>query len=151
MSRRPRHVVMSGNDDCDPHRMSAEARCENYVHVAETTHIHFSFDIAYVDSTMVWRDGAKVDVRRERLSWCLENAKRDPFKLFVIIGDPPPPDNPRITVYRMSPGWENLLDGWEGNSLPNVFLQDARRQQNEPLKDFLSPVVQAWRSLQADR
>ena len=148
MSRRPRHLVISGNDDCDVHRMSAEARCENYVHVSETTHVHFLFDIAYVDSTMAWRQGDGVDVRRERLAWCLDNAKSDPRKLFVIIKDSPLPEHPNITVYRSTPGWENLLDEWEGKFQPNVFFQEDKWRQNEPLEDFLSSVVQAWQSLQ---
>jgi hypothetical protein len=127
--------------------MSAEERCENYVHVMETSHIHFVFDIAYVDSTTAWREGTNVDVRRERLAWCLENARSQPRNLFVIIKDPPPPDDPSIVWYRPGPGWETLLEDWEGRSLPNVLFQEGRRSQNQPLEAFLLPAVQAWNSL----
>jgi hypothetical protein len=149
VSKGPRHLVISGLDDVDPHRMSAEARCENYVHVGETTHVHFPFDIAYVDSSAVYREGRAVDVRRDRLAWCLDQARTYPDRLFVVVKDPPPPDDPKVVTYSSSPGWESLLDKWEGKSLPNVFFQENRPLHDEPLETFLVPVVEAWRSLES--
>jgi hypothetical protein len=131
--------------------MSAEARCENYVHVTEITHVHFLFDIAYVDSSSVYREGEAVDVRRDRLAWCLDQARTYPRNLFVVVQDPPPPDDQNVIVYRGTPGWEDLLDEWDGKSLPNVIFQDYRPLHDGRLEDFLAPVVQAWRSLESRR
>lgn len=145
MRTKPRHLMISGNGDCDPHRISASQRGEDYSHVQEipTSGSPLPYDIVYVDSSFEHRppDFASVDVRAERLEWVYRNAGDNPTVLFVVVED----QECRPGVVSFGASWGDLLRDWPGRALPNVFFQ----KPDEPpdLRHFLAGPVAAWEAL----
>src|SRR5262245_56091142 len=78
MSKKPRHLMISGCGECDDHRTSARERKEEYFHFQEVSQVEKSlpYDIVYVDSFPApGPDCRPVDVWSERLDWVDQSAR----------------------------------------------------------------------------
>ena len=141
MPASPSHLMISGLDDADLYRMSADSRKEKYAHVRETSEadeLVEDFDIIYIDSSKVYRitsnDVVAEDVKRERINWLADKAKLNPGKLFIVV------------ILEDEKEWEGLLEKKISKELPNVVFHNSQFK-GEDRKGFLADIVDTWRNL----